>query len=790
MNFQAIIDQILLLVTKARNLYTLSITAIDIIMNEGWGSFYLHFKAKLRDAVTARYRLWLRRPEHAGKQMSLETKHCPTVRRYKVLFIIGPSHIESTRYRVYNMIEAARNINIEAQAALEVDINEQFGWMMKFDIVVIFRAAWSDRIERLVQACRVANVIIVIDIDDYIFEIEIMPFIDGIRKWGAARRKRYEDVLKAYRKTLLQCDYAITTTEYLASRIEELGKQCFVVRNTVNWDQIEISRDALYKTADRTSDTIRIGYLSGTFTHQKDFAVAVPALSRILQEFTNTELIIVGLLDMGEFPELKQFENRIKQIPFTPWRDLPYQIAETDINIAPLEVNNPFCEAKSELKYFEAALLKKPVVASATATFKFCIENGGNGFLASNSEEFYENLKKLITDERLRQEIGENSYTNAMNTYSPFYLAEAIKETYSDIIQIYRERTLNITDRILSISFVVPSPFAGSGGHKTIFLAANYLAEAGHWVSMYFIDDRQFKTRNNLREFVSSNFLYPKFEIILGTDSILCCDALFATHWSTAYVVRENRQSAAKCFYFVQDFEPQFYPMSAEYLKAEHTYKFGFYCVTMGPWLNELMRNRYGGDADFIPFWIEDRYRPRDRKELRNRIAFFSRPQMPRRCFELGLDALQILYKRNPKVEITLFGSNEVNKFKLPFKHTSLGILARDDLAKLYSNIDCGLAFSTTNPSFVPYEMMAAKCPVVDLAVDPLFDEMRYGSSENVALVEPEPESIALKLEEILGSESLRTYLAENGHRFVSSFPTQEEAFSKMEQILRRELGV
>ena len=36
--------------------------------------------------------------------------------------------------------------------------------------------------------------------------------------------------------------------------------------------------------------------------------------------------------------------------------------------------------------------------------------------------------------------------------------------------------------------------------------------------------------------------------------------------------------------YFVQDFEPLFYPMGSDYLLAENTYRKGLYHITTGAW--------------------------------------------------------------------------------------------------------------------------------------------------------------------------------------------------------------
>ena len=40
------------------------------------------------------------------------------------------------------------------------------------------------------------------------------------------------------------------------------------------------------------------------------------------------------------------------------------------------------------------------------------------------------------------------------------------------------------------------------------------------------------------------------------------------------------------------------------------------------------------------------------------------------------------------------------------------------DLADLYRESTIGMVFSTTNPSLVPYEMMACGLPVIDLKTD------------------------------------------------------------------------
>ncbi|MCF8369946.1 MAG: glycosyltransferase [Bacteroidales bacterium] len=164
---------------------------------------------------------------------------------------------------------------------------------------------------------------------------------------------------------------------------------------------------------------IRIDYAGGSQTHQKDFKLLVPAIVKIFNEFSAVSLVIFNdALEIDEFPELSGFINRIENRKMVPFKELQYEIARFDINIAPLQIN-PFNEAKSELKYFEAALLQIPTIASPTQPFKDVIDHGKNGFLAYNSDQWYDCIKKLLTDSELRKKTGRAARHHVLWHFSP-----------------------------------------------------------------------------------------------------------------------------------------------------------------------------------------------------------------------------------------------------------------------------------------------------------------------------------------------------------------------------------
>lgn len=263
----------------------------------------------------------------------------------------------------------------------------------------------------------------------------------------------------------------------------------------------------------------------------------------------------------------------------------------------------------------------------------------------------------------------------------------------------------------IELNWIVPPSGPGSGGHTTIFRVVKYLQAAGYRNRVYFYDA------------YGGDFQY--YKAIAASYYGLTCDiedfslglkdahGVIATGWPTAYAAF-NAPCAGKRFYFIQDYEPYFYPVGTNSALAETTYRMGFHGITAGRWLSQKLAQDFGMETDWFPFGCDTaRYRLNADSE-RSGIAFYARAGTPRRAVEIGLLALDLFAKRQPDIELHLFGQKQG---PLPFRFSNHGVVSPERLSVIYNRCFAGLSLSLTNVSLVPHEMLSCGCiPIVNEA--------------------------------------------------------------------------
>jgi glycosyltransferase involved in cell wall biosynthesis len=367
-----------------------------------------------------------------------ETLHhlCPG---FRVGFVIGRrvdlQRSEIPHFRAINVIAALETVGFRGTWCYEPDIPDRIDELLACDILVLVRGAMSEHLERIIEMAHAADIPLVFDIDDYCFTRKDHSYLTSARRYSPDQIIDYNDAADRYFKSLSQCRYFTASTTPLAGQGRKLGLKSYVLTNTLNNLWLEVTERIIDRKAHQKSPgPVTIGYFPGSCTHQHDFKQALPAILRIMDTLGEVRLLLTELLDMQDFPELKRFRSRVDIMPRVPWQHLAHEIARVDINIAPLEVDD-WCQAKSELKYFQAGALAIPSIVTPTIPYQETIEHGFNGFLASGESEWYELLRMLVTDKEHRNEVGWRARTDVLGRYAPANLRDQAILAYTDILR-------------------------------------------------------------------------------------------------------------------------------------------------------------------------------------------------------------------------------------------------------------------------------------------------------------------------------------------------------------------
>jgi len=323
---------------------------------------------------------------------------------------------DSALYRAHNVAEELNFNGIKCSVTTQ-DNSSILKFAEEFKIFIFHRTLVNDQIKKLVEKIKNHKKEIIFEADDLIYDPKFLKLMDGYQKMNFLEKKMYENGLGGDILTDPYVKVCTTTTTFLAGKFKEERKKVFIVSNKLSEKDVAWAKEISENKKEKNEDEIVIGYFSGTISHNKDFATITKSLIKILEKYPQVKLFLAGPLD-PEDELTDRFRDRIINTPYVPRKEYFKNVASVDICIAPLEIDNPFCEGKSELKFFEPGILKIPVVASATQTFKEAIEDGVDGFIAKNGEEWEEKLEKLILDEKLRIEMGQKAYQKTLEKYT------------------------------------------------------------------------------------------------------------------------------------------------------------------------------------------------------------------------------------------------------------------------------------------------------------------------------------------------------------------------------------
>lgn len=344
------------------------------------------------------------------------------VSKQHILIIDGVENIipQLTTYRVTNKAEQLKSLGYEVWT---IPLSSfQMGHAEHASHIIIYRAGYTDKLAELCYLAKKYNKPLLYDIDDLVIDTKYTDQLEYTQRISAEEKLNYDAGVRSYGRMLSLCDGLVATTTPLKEELSKYKDLVLINRNLASKELVDISLKHIHQ--DSSDGTVRIGYFSGSITHNENFELIKPALKQLMANYPFIQLNLVGHIDVPQ--DLEPFKNQIKVHDFVAREKLPELIGKVDINLAPL-VDSVFNRAKSEIKWLEAALVKVPTIASNIGSFEEMIVADETGILVSN-DQWYEELEKMVLSKSERTRIANNAFTFVMENCTTLCQEDALTD--------------------------------------------------------------------------------------------------------------------------------------------------------------------------------------------------------------------------------------------------------------------------------------------------------------------------------------------------------------------------
>lgn len=264
------------------------------------------------------------------------------------------------------------------------------------DVILMQRLMHAGIAEHIV-ASQQQGIKVINDIDDWYWGLS--PTNDAFRHNHPKRNPK--ENFNHYRKIIAKSDLVLSSTPYLASRVQDFCRSPIVVsKNTV-----DLSRFTPKQHTDVTVPLV--GWVGSTSHRSGD----LETMKGILPSLVNNGHI--RLFHGGSLPNADTFASKVgvknsqvKTMPLVPHDKYP-ELMVMDIGIVPL-TNMAFNRCKSDIKGLEYAAAGVPFIASNLDAYIELQSELGVGRIAKKAPNWIKHIKEL-SDYKVRKEESEEN---------------------------------------------------------------------------------------------------------------------------------------------------------------------------------------------------------------------------------------------------------------------------------------------------------------------------------------------------------------------------------------------
>ena len=281
------------------------------------------------------------------------------------------------------------------------------------------------------------------------YEVDDLTFGENgvFRKPGKLGTKSLGDYIGEH---IVGADFVTVSTPFLK---EEVGKlrgseeNVYVVKNRLDLASLHTSMPPIRSLEER----VRVGWAGGKY-HIDKLLDMRGVFERLAEKHADrVTFVIKGIHEDNmhsdkERSKLRKLEDMFQDLgidyelhPYTrsgDWQQYYRDLADLNIDVffAPMKADPPH-EAKSELKYLEAAYVGAPIVVPAVGGHKHAVEDGTNGRLVSpepEDAEFADSIDELIENPELRAKMARAARKDIVQNYDVRKSSEELAAIFSE----------------------------------------------------------------------------------------------------------------------------------------------------------------------------------------------------------------------------------------------------------------------------------------------------------------------------------------------------------------------
>lgn len=307
----------------------------------------------------------------------------PYMERHGIELVLAPFESEELRAVLYVQGHMGQKASLVGRSLL-ARLNDLRSARGRFHCAYVFREASlvGPALERLVHRTGLPYVF---DFDDAVFVRYRSP------------TNGYLSLLKNPARTKVSCrlaDHVMAGNRYLADYASRFNPRVSIVPTTIDLSKYRIDRS---ETAGRSSNGPLVIGWSGSHSTAQHLAPLSRALRRLARERDFT-LLVIG----APAPDMPGVDTRA--IVWSSQSEVA-DLRQIDIGVMPLP-DEPWSRGKCGLKLLQFMALGIPSVSSPVGVNTEIVDDGTNGFLAANEDEWVGRLRDLVDSAQLRRRVG------------------------------------------------------------------------------------------------------------------------------------------------------------------------------------------------------------------------------------------------------------------------------------------------------------------------------------------------------------------------------------------------